>query len=117
VGANSNFSSGSIPGDIVIRNTNTSNNIFNAIRMSPITQIGSTGMKVTGFLTINNNFNMQRPPGYYNNISMSGGNSTGYIYGNYDALGDGIHLGYFLLSQWPTWNNSSIYSWNKCKYI
>ena len=25
---------------------------------------------------------------------MSGGNSTGYLYGSYPALGDGIHLGY-----------------------
>ena len=30
----------------------------------------------------------------YHNLSMSGGNSTGYLYGSYPALGDGIHLGY-----------------------
>jgi hypothetical protein len=33
----------------------------------------------------------------YHNISMSGGNSIGYLYGSYNpptSLGDGIHLGY-----------------------
>lgn len=32
--------------------------------------------------------------GGYRNLSLSGGNSTGYLYGNYNALFDGIHLGY-----------------------
>ena len=30
----------------------------------------------------------------YHNLSLSGGNSTGYLYGSYFGLGDGIHLGY-----------------------
>ena len=30
----------------------------------------------------------------YHNLSLSGGNSTGYLYGSFPALGDGIHLGY-----------------------
>lgn len=30
----------------------------------------------------------------YHNLSLSGGNSTGYLYGSYNAFGDGIHLGY-----------------------
>jgi trimeric autotransporter adhesin len=30
----------------------------------------------------------------YHHLSLSGGNSTGYLYGSYPALGDGIHLGY-----------------------
>jgi hypothetical protein len=30
----------------------------------------------------------------YHNLSLSGGNATGYLYGSYPALGDGIHLGY-----------------------
>ncbi|HEY1788214.1 MAG TPA: tail fiber domain-containing protein [Verrucomicrobiae bacterium] len=30
----------------------------------------------------------------YHNLSLSGGNATGYLYGSYQALGDGIHLGY-----------------------
>jgi hypothetical protein len=30
----------------------------------------------------------------YHNLSLSGGNSAGYLYGSYPALGDGIHLGY-----------------------
>jgi hypothetical protein len=32
--------------------------------------------------------------GGFHNLSLNGGNSTGFIYGNYTALGDGIHLGY-----------------------
>jgi hypothetical protein len=30
----------------------------------------------------------------YHNLSMSGGNSVGYLYGSYPALADGVHLGY-----------------------
>jgi hypothetical protein len=30
----------------------------------------------------------------YHNLSLSGGNATGYLYGSYPALADGIHLGY-----------------------
>jgi len=30
----------------------------------------------------------------YHNFSLNGGNATGYLYGSYPALGDGIHLGY-----------------------
>jgi len=30
----------------------------------------------------------------YHNLSLSGGNAIGYLYGSYPALGDGIHLGY-----------------------
>jgi hypothetical protein len=30
----------------------------------------------------------------YHNLSLSGGNALGYLYGSFPALGDGIHLGY-----------------------
>ncbi|HKI70049.1 MAG TPA: hypothetical protein VKA67_10700, partial [Verrucomicrobiae bacterium] len=30
----------------------------------------------------------------YHNLSLSGGNSLGYLYGSYPKYGDGIHLGY-----------------------
>lgn len=30
----------------------------------------------------------------YHNLSLSGGNAVGYLYGSFPALGDGIHLGY-----------------------
>jgi hypothetical protein len=33
-------------------------------------------------------------PATYHHFSLSGGNSTGYLYGSYPALGDGVHLGY-----------------------
>ncbi len=32
--------------------------------------------------------------GDYHHMSLGGGNSYGYLYGSYPALGDGIHLGY-----------------------
>lgn len=32
--------------------------------------------------------------GGYRHFGLSGGNSNGYIYGNWPALGDGIHMGY-----------------------
>ncbi|MDB6108457.1 MAG: hypothetical protein JWR69_207, partial [Pedosphaera sp.] len=30
----------------------------------------------------------------YHHLELSGGNATGYLYGSFPALGDGIHLGY-----------------------
>lgn len=33
-------------------------------------------------------------PGDYRNLGLGGGNSEGFLYGSYPALGDGIHLGY-----------------------
>jgi len=30
----------------------------------------------------------------YHNLSLSGGNALGYLYGSYPALADGVHLGY-----------------------
>jgi hypothetical protein len=33
-------------------------------------------------------------PDTYHNLSLNGGNSTGYLYGSFPALGDGVHLGY-----------------------
>ena len=32
--------------------------------------------------------------GGYRNLKLDGGNSFGYLYSNYDQLGDGIHMGY-----------------------
>ncbi len=46
------------------------------------------GNVTTGDLSLSEN-------GAYHNLSMSGGNSVGYLYGSYHSiLGDGIHLGY-----------------------
>jgi len=33
-------------------------------------------------------------PTSYHHLSLSGGNATGYLYGSFPALGDGVHLGY-----------------------
>jgi hypothetical protein len=45
------------------------------------------GNVTTGDISLSEN-------GYYHNLSMSGGNSVGYLYSSYNALGDGIYLGY-----------------------
>ena len=37
---------------------------------------------------------VQLSPDTYHNLSLTGGNAIGYLYGSYPALGDGIHLGY-----------------------
>lgn len=37
---------------------------------------------------------LQLSPATYHHLSLTGGNSLGYLYGSYLALGDGIHLGY-----------------------
>jgi hypothetical protein len=42
-------------------------------------------------LTVNGNLSLS---GDYHYITMLGGNSYGYLYGSYAALGDGLHLGY-----------------------
>jgi hypothetical protein len=38
--------------------------------------------------------NLQLDEGDYRYLSLSGGNSLGYIYGSFPALGDGVHLAY-----------------------
>jgi Chaperone of endosialidase len=45
------------------------------------------GNVTTGDISLSEN-------GAYHNLSMSGGNSTGFLYGSYNYYGDGIHLGY-----------------------
>ena len=45
------------------------------------------GYVTTGDLSLSEN-------GAYHKLSLSGGNSTGYLYGSYAKWGDGVHLGY-----------------------
>jgi hypothetical protein len=45
-------------------------------------------------VTISGNLTFNSGGGFYRNINMFGGTSTGYIYANYPALGDGIFMSY-----------------------
>lgn len=45
-------------------------------------------------LTVAGSMEVGTGPGDYQRIRIGGGNSNGYIYGSFPALGDGIHFGY-----------------------
>jgi len=73
--------------------TATSSNTDGTIVLQNNTTGTSFGSINTGNITMNTG---------YNNINMTGGNSTGYLFGAYNALYDGIHLTYNNVY----WNNS-----------
>ena len=50
------------------------------------------GIRLVGSVTTGDIFMSEGGP--YRNLSMSGGNALGYLYGAFTPLGDGIHLGY-----------------------
>jgi trimeric autotransporter adhesin len=45
-------------------------------------------------LTVAGDIAMSGGSAAYHNLSLNGGNSAGFLYGSFAALGDGIHLGY-----------------------
>ena len=47
-----------------------------------------------GGINLAGDVSIARGTNAYHHLSLNGGNSTGYLYGSYPALGDGIHLGY-----------------------
>jgi hypothetical protein len=51
-------------------------------------------VRATGGVLLEGNVNVGAGGGDYHQLATGGGNSTGYLYGSYDAFGDGIHLGY-----------------------
>jgi len=61
-------------------------------------------LDVNGATNINGNLFMGKGangpilPNGYTAIGLTGGNSTGYMYGAYEALGDGMHLSYNFVS-------------------
>ncbi len=48
----------------------------------------------SGGLTVATDMHMGVSSADYRHFSIGGGNSYGYLYGSYPALGDGIHMGY-----------------------
>jgi hypothetical protein len=123
-GAGTSFNSGSNNIDIgnpgfgnesgVIRIGNTQTKaVFNGIYNNPIASgsgvvcvnssgligtLASGGATLSGNLQLGGNLqlvgNLAFDTSAYRNLSMTGGNSTGYLYGSFPALGDGVHLGY-----------------------
>ncbi len=56
--------------------------------------ITSANQTFTGANTFANSVQIGNASAPYQHLSMSGGNSTGFLYGSYPKWGDGIHLGY-----------------------
>jgi hypothetical protein len=62
-----------------------------------INSSGSVGIGTTApdeTLTVNGSIKMGTASSPYQHLTLSGGNSNGYLYGSFAGLGDGIHLGY-----------------------
>ena len=51
------------------------------------------GMSLDGPMTVGD-IQMTAADASYHSLSLSGGNSSGFLYGSYPKYGDGIHLGY-----------------------
>ena len=75
--------------------------VFNGIYANPITSSsgvvcvnpsGLIGTIAGGGAVLSGD--LQLDTSTYHNLSLSGGNALGYLYGSYPALGDGVHLGY-----------------------
>jgi hypothetical protein len=75
--------------------------VFNGIYNNPITSSsGVVCVNPSGLIgTVANggailSGDLQFDTSNYHNLSMTGGNSLGFLYGSFPGLGDGIHLGY-----------------------
>ena len=100
----SNISSGTLAdarlsSNVAVLNANqtitgqdTFNNVNGVAISGPLS--ASTITPPSGTLTVAGDIAMAGGTNVYHNFSLSGGNSTGFLYGSYPAFGDGIHLGY-----------------------
>ena len=75
--------------------------VFNGIYANPIaSSSGIVCVNPSGLIgTVANggailSGNLQFDTSTYHNLSLSGGNALGYLYGSFPAFGDGIHIGY-----------------------
>ena len=60
-------------------------------------------LDVNGSARIMNNIQMGTSTNSYRRFTMGGGNSYGYLYGAYNQLGDGIHMGYNAYNDNTSW--------------
>ena len=65
----------------------TADNQFSVHAAGGVVLNASAGITIAGDVTLSGGAD-------YHNLSLSGGNSLGFLYGAYRPLGDGIHLGY-----------------------
>ena len=69
--------------------------------------IGTTSpvakLDVAGSALIRDNLQLGTNANDYSLLTMGGGNTYGYMYANYSALGDGIHMGYNAYNVNGTW--------------
>jgi len=77
-------------------NTDTNASIFSAGGLSITKDIYANSVNTIAPSTFEGNLYLQRGPGgsNYRVLSMDGGNSQGFIFANFAALGDGIDLSY-----------------------
>jgi len=98
-GGSGEFSSSAVQGDFIIRAESSSKNLLllagggTATLCVTSTNVGvATAAPASGYtLDVAGNVIMSNG---YRNLSLSGGNSSGFLYGCYAKYGDGIHLGY-----------------------
>lgn len=85
-----------VTGNAALLNTNqtfTGQNTFNN-SVSINATLSANTVAPAGTLSIAGDLSLSGGATTYHNLSMSGGNSAGYLYGSFPNLGDGIHLGY-----------------------
>jgi len=69
----------------------------------------SNGNATSSSLNVGRVFVLPVTTNNYSIIGLSGGNATGYIYGDYQLLGDGIHIGYNAYGSNGAWVNPASY--------
>src|SRR5204862_1289965 len=68
-----------------------------ALGPSPTTFLGNVGIGTASpalRLTVAGDMEVGTNSADYRYLRIGGGNSSGFLYGSYPALGDGVHLGY-----------------------
>jgi hypothetical protein len=67
----------------------------------------SVALDVAGSARIMDNIQMGTSTNSYRRFTVGGGNSFGYLYGAYNQLGDGIHMGYNAYNDNASWKLNS----------